>query len=305
MPAQTPAPSYNGAVPTPYLNVDLHSHSTCSDGTLPPAAMAACAHQGGVDLWALTDHDEIAGQTEACAAAHALGMDYLTGVEISASYAGHTIHIVGLGFDAAHPELIQGLHGLRNSRGPRAREMARQLELAGIPGAYEGALRYVGNPDLISRTHFARHLVDTGVCRDMGEVFRRYLTEGKPGFAPQRWASVADAVGWITAAQGVAVIAHPARYSLDLTLEHALFSHFVECGGQAVEVVCGGHTAPEAALYAECAHTFGLMASRGSDFHSPQESRVAPGSLPALPASARPVWQALARRIQRAPGSPH
>ncbi|MEG0151540.1 MAG: PHP domain-containing protein, partial [Comamonas sp.] len=167
----------------------------------------------------------------------------LTGVEISASYAGHTVHIVGLGFDATHESLREGLHALRHSRGPRAREMARQLELAGIAGAYEGALRYVGNPDLISRTHFARHLVDIGVCSDMADVFRRYLTEGKPGFVPQRWASVAEAVQWITAARGVAVLAHPARYNLSGTLEHALLSEFKASGGQGIEVTCGGHTA--------------------------------------------------------------
>ncbi|WP_370681272.1 PHP domain-containing protein [Comamonas sp. GB3 AK4-5] len=285
----------------PYLNADLHSHSTFSDGTLSPAQLAERARRGGVDLWALTDHDELAGQAAACAAAHALGMDYLTGVEISASYAGHTIHIVGLGFDVQHEVLQQGLHALRHSRGPRAQEMARQLEAAGIAGAYEGALRYVGNPALISRTHFARFLVERGICTSMGEVFQRFLTEGKPGFVPQRWASVAEAVGWITAGGGVAVLAHPARYGLDATLEHALCSHFVACGGQAVEVVCGGHTTAEAARYAQLAQDLGLHGSRGSDFHSPAESRVDLGSLPSLPSALPPVWALLASRIQRAP----
>ena len=288
-----------------YLNADLHCHSTFSDGTLSPADLAARARQGQVDLWSLTDHDELSGQADACAAAHAQGMDYLTGVEISASYAGHTIHIVGLGFDSAHEQLQKGLHSLRHSRGPRALEMGRQLALAGIAGAYEGALRYVGNPDLISRTHFARFLVDAGICTDISDVFQRFLTEGKPGFVPQRWASVAEAVQWITAAQGVAVLAHPARYDLDSTLEHALLTEFKASGGQGIEVTCGGHTAAEAARYADCAREWGLHASRGSDFHSPAESRTALGALPALPRGLAPVWDLLAQRIQPAPPRAH
>ncbi|MEG2631911.1 MAG: PHP domain-containing protein, partial [Comamonas sp.] len=234
-----------------------------------------------------------------CAAAHALGMDYLTGGEISASYAGHTVHIVGLGFDATHEGLREGLHALRHSRAPRAREMARQLELAGIAGAYEGALRYVGNPALISRTHFARFLVETKVCRDMGEVFRKYLTEGKPGFAPHRWARLQDAVQWITAAGGVAVIAHPARYRFSANEEYALFSEFKAHGGQGVEVVTGSHTNAEYITYGSMAQEFGLAASRGSDFHSPHESRTDLGALPLLPGTLTPVWELLAERIQQ------
>ncbi len=292
-------------MPTPYLNADLHCHSTFSDGTLAPAELAARARQGGVDLWSLTDHDELGGQTGACQAAHAQGLDYLTGVEISASYAGHTIHIVGLGFDCADGPLQQGLHALRHSRGPRAQEMGHQLALAGIPDAYAGALRYVGNPDLISRTHFARFLVDAGICADVTEVFQRFLTEGKPGFVPQRWAGVAEAVQWITAARGVAVMAHPARYALGGTLEHALLDEFKTCGGQGIEVTCGGHSAAEALRYAECAREWGLHASRGSDFHSPAESRIALGTLPALPRRLNPVWELLADRIQPAPHRAH
>lgn len=281
-----------------YLNADLHCHSVFSDGTLTPEALAERASARGVELWALTDHDEIAGQARAAAAAHAQGMAYLSGVEVSVSFAGATVHIVGLGFDPAHPALVQGLHGIRHGREPRAREMARQLELAGIAGSYEGALRYVGNPDLISRTHFARFLVDSGVCRDTYEVFRRFLTEGKPGFVPHRWAGLGETVRWITEAGGVAVIAHPARYNLGPTVEYALFSEFCNHGGQAVEVVTGSHTAAEYVTYAAMAQEFGLAASRGSDFHSPGESHTDLGALPYLPGQLQPVWELLADRIQ-------
>ncbi len=282
---------------TAYANPDLHCHSVVSDGTLTPEDLAARAKAGGVDLWALTDHDEVGGQQRARAAAQAQGLACLTGVEISVTFADTTVHIVGLGFDPTNPELVQGLADTRDGRGPRAREMGAQLAQAGIPGAYEGALQYVGNPALVSRTHFARFLVDAGVCRDTQEVFRKYLVEGKPGFVPHRWARLGDAVRWITQAGGVAVVAHPARYRFNATLEYALFSEFKEHGGQGVEVVTGSHTPAEALRYAGVAREFGLLASRGSDFHSPTESHIDLGRLPPLPTDLTPVWSQLAERI--------
>ena len=285
---------------TTYTNPDLHCHSVVSDGTLTPEVLAARAKANGVDLWALTDHDEVGGQQRAAAAAQAQGMAYLTGVEISVTFAHTTVHIVGLGFDASNIPLVQGLERTRGGRGERAREMAEQLAKAGIAGAYEGALHFVGNPELISRTHFARFLVEAGVCRDTNEVFRKYLIEGKPGFVPHRWASLGDAVRWITQASGVAVIAHPARYRLSANEEFALFSEFKQHGGQAVEVVTGSHSAAEALSYATMAKEFGLAASRGSDFHSPDESHTDLGTLPPLPAHVQPVWDLLSERIQPA-----
>lgn len=279
------------------LNADLHCHSNVSDGTLTPEDVAARAKAGGVELWALTDHDELRGQARAAAAAAALGMAYLTGTEISVSFCGQTVHIVGLGFDPTHPTLVEGLASVRSGRQERAKEMAAGLARVGIHGAYEGALRYVGNPDLISRTHFARFLVETGVCAHTHEVFHRYLTEGKPGYVEHRWASLKDAVGWIRAAGGVAVIAHPARYRLTPNEEWALFHDFVGHGGQAVEVLTSSHSHDEAIRYADTALEFGLAASRGSDFHAPGESRVEPGALPDLPGRLTPVWTLLAGRI--------
>jgi predicted metal-dependent phosphoesterase TrpH len=279
-------------------NADLHCHSVVSDGTLTPEELAARAAANGVELWSLTDHDEVGGQHRALAAAHAQGMKYLTGTEISVSFAGETVHIVGLGFDPESPEIQQGLERTRGGRGPRAREIAAGLEAVGIRGAYEGALKYVGNPALISRTHFARYLVEAGVCKDTGEVFRRFLTEGKPGYVPHRWASLKDAIEWIRAAGGLAVIAHPARYKFTANEEYALFTEFKLHGGSGVEVVTGSHTAAEAVRYAETAREFGLAASRGSDFHSPDESHTDLGQLPFLPAELTPVWDLLAERIR-------
>jgi hypothetical protein len=280
------------------LNADLHCHSVVSDGTLTPEQLAQRAHANGVELWALTDHDEVGGQHRALAAARAQGMKYLTGTEISVTFAGHTVHIVGLGFDPDHPALVQGLHATRGGREARAQEMADQLAQVGIAGAFEGALKYVGNPELISRTHFARYLVEIGACRDTPEVFRKYLTEGKPGFVPHRWASLQNAVQWIVQAGGMAIIAHPGRYGFTANEEYALFTEFKNHGGQGVEVVTGSHTAQEYVEYAGMAKEFGLAASRGSDFHSPDESHTDLGTLPWLPGELTPVWELLSDRIQ-------
>lgn len=285
---------------TSYLNADLHCHSVVSDGTLTPEALAARAKANGVELWSLTDHDEIGGQHRAAAAARSQGMAYLTGTEISVTFAGNTVHIVGLGFDPDNTALAQGLAATRGGRGERAQEMAAQLAQVGIHGAYEGALKFVGNPELISRTHFARFLVETQVCHDTNEVFRKYLTEGKPGYVPHRWATLGDAVRWITEAGGLAVIAHPARYKFTANEEYALFSEFKAHGGAGVEVVTGSHTAAEYVTYAAMAEEFGLAASRGSDFHSPDESHTDLGTLPYLPGHLTPIWETLADRVRPA-----
>ena len=283
---------------TAILNADLHCHSVVSDGTLTPEALAERAARNGVQLWALTDHDEIGGQERALAAAHAQGMLYLTGTEISVTFIDKTVHIVGLGFDPDDSCMRQGLVQTRGGRGQRAHQMSDGLARVGITGAYEGALTYAGNHQLISRTHFARFLVETGVCRDTNEVFRKYLTEGKPGFVEHRWASLKDAVGWIMRAGGVAVIAHPARYRFTANEEFALFTEFKSHGGQGVEVVTGSHSAAEYVTYAQSAREFGLAASRGSDFHSPDESHTDLGTLPLLPSGLTPVWELLESRIQ-------
>lgn len=282
----------------PLLNADLHCHSVVSDGTLTPEALAARAKANGVQLWALTDHDEIGGQERAIASAKALDMKYLTGVEISITFTGKTVHIVGLGFDHTNTDLVQGLRNTRGGRAERAKEMSEGLAKVGIHGAFEGALKYAGNHELISRTHFARFLVESGVCKDTSEVFRKYLTENKPGFVPHRWASLENAVHWITGASGIAVIAHPARYGFTANEEYALFTEFKNHGGRGVEVITGSHSSADALQYADTALEFNLAASRGSDFHSPDESHTDLGTLPWLPGQLTPVWELLSDRIQ-------
>jgi 3',5'-nucleoside bisphosphate phosphatase len=281
------------------LNADLHCHSTVSDGTLTPEQLAARAKANGVALWALTDHDTLGGQQRAAAAAREPRLDYLCGVEISVSFAGQTVHIVGLGIDADDAALNQGLADTRSGRDRRARAIGDSLAAVGIGGAYDGAAALADNPQMVTRTHFARWLVAQGVCADTHEVFGRFLTRGKPGYVPQQWATLRDAVTWIRGAGGIAVIAHPARYKYTANEEWALFEEFIGHGGRGVEVLTSSHSAAEADKYADCAREYSLLASRGSDFHSAAESRVELGALPALRADLTPVWSELQPRIVR------
>lgn len=272
------------------LNIDLHSHSTVSDGELTPTDVVTRAHAKGVDVYALTDHDEVGGLAEASQAASRLGLRFVPGVEISVTWAGQTVHIVGLKIDADNPTLLQGLAATRSGRLERARRMGERLASLGIPDVFEGALRLAGNPALVSRTHFARHLVDIGACETIGEVFDRYLAPGKPGYEPTEWAKLQDAVDWIKAAGGLAVIAHPGRYHYSDTASHAFYETFRDMGGVGMEVVTGSHTPDQYSLFANIAQRYGFLASRGSDFHAPRESRIDLGQLPDLPAYLTPVW---------------
>ncbi|MBC7859232.1 MAG: PHP domain-containing protein, partial [Burkholderiaceae bacterium] len=200
------------------------------------------------------------------------------------------VHIVGLQIDENNAALTKGLERTRAGRDARGREIASQLAAAGIPDAYEGALKFVGNPDLMSRTHFARYIVECGKCANLPEVFRKYLVEGKPGFVPHRWAALTDAVGWIRGAGGIAVIAHPGRYPLSDLAQGALFDEFKQLGGSAIEVVTGSHTFDQYPQYARLANDYGFLASRGTDFHAPDESRTDFALLSALPSNVKPVW---------------
>ena len=275
------------------MNADLHCHSTVSDGLLSPADVARRAHANGVDLLALTDHDEVGGIDEAQAVAAELGLGFVPGVEISVSFAGETIHIVGLGIDHRHPELVAGLRQVREGRDARAARIGDELARVGIPGALEGARGFAGNPALVSRAHFARFLVTSGVMPDVKTVFDHYLVRGKPGFVEHEWAQLEEAVGWIRAAGGIAVVAHPARYRLSNADMKRLFDRFQAAGGEAVEVVSGAHTPEEAARFASEARRRGLLASRASDFHGEKESAVDLGRCNPLPPDLTPVWSRL------------
>ena len=280
-------------------SIDLHFHSRASDGALPPRDVIARAAERGATLVALTDHDCLAGLAEARQTAQTLGLAFLNGVEVSVSWGvqAKTIHVVGLGVDAGHPALVAGLASVRQGRIQRAEEMARQLERIGIKDVFAGAMQWCDNPEMIGRTHFARFLVACGEVKDVRTVFRKFLTPGKPGYVPHLWASLDDAVGWITGAGGVAVIAHPGRYDLGRTLTERLINQFKEAGGEAIEVVSGSHSLDDRHKYALIAQRFELFASVGSDFHAPGEGGRDVGRTDDLPPICRPVWERLAARI--------
>jgi predicted metal-dependent phosphoesterase TrpH len=248
------------------------------------------AHAAGVQVMALTDHDTLEGIPEAAAAAEGLGLGFVPGVEISVTWNGGTVHVVGLGVDPGHEEIMQGLAGMRDFRNWRAQEIGNRLAKAGIGGMFERALA-LSNGRLVSRTHFARALVEAGYVDSVRAVFRNYLVNGKPGFVPGQWAELATAVAWISGAGGQAVIAHPARYKMTRSKLRKLMGEFVEAGGVGLEVVSGSHSRDESLAMAAHARDLGLLASAGSDYHGPENPWVELGRLPELPAGCKPIWR--------------
>jgi len=269
---------------------DLHSHSTYSDGLLPPAAVVQRAAARGVDFYALTDHDDTGGLAEAAAAARETSLTFVPGAELSVSWESQTIHIIALQIDPANRVLDEGLAAIRSGRDARAHRISEALAAAGIRGAYEGARRFVTSERLISRSHFARFLVEAGYAKETKDVFKKYLVQGKPGYVAHAWATLPDAVDWIHAAGGQAVVAHPGRYRVTATGMRRLLGEFRDAGGDGIEVLSPSHTPAQFAEYATYARVFGLLASMGSDYHGPGEGWIDLGDLPPLPAGVTPVW---------------
>jgi predicted metal-dependent phosphoesterase TrpH len=274
------------------LTIDLHCHSTASDGLLSAAEVARRASGNGVELFSLTDHDDLSGLATARAVADEVGMRFVNGVEISIEWGGLQVHILGYNFDAQALALNAGLTAIRSGRIERARRMSDELEKVGIHGCFDGAMRYAGNPTLVSRAHFARYLVESGVCRDVRSVFDSYLVPGCPGYVDHRWATLEESVGWIVEAGGIASIAHPGRYKFSRPEMRLLIEDFKKRGGQALEIVSGSHSAENLAVFGRLARDYQLMGSCGSDFHGPGESFVDLGKIAPLPAGLTPIWEA-------------
>ncbi len=268
---------------------DLHSHTYHSDGTLSPSDLVMRARCNGVDVLAVTDHDITTGIGEARTAADAAGIVLVPGVEISVTWGAQTIHIVGLGIDTDDACLQAGLVEQLRFRDWRAEEIGRRLERKGIHGACAGA-RARARGVLIGRTHFAQFLAEEGHARDVRDAFSKYLVRGKPGYVPGQWASLPQALGWIRASGGQAVIAHPARYKLSATRLQRLLTEFKESGGAAIEVVSGSHSRDDCLRFAALATRYDLMASCGSDYHGPEAPWIDLGRLPPLPESCRALW---------------
>ena len=274
---------------TPHSPVDLHLHSTASDGTLDPAALVAHVAAHGVRLMALTDHDTVSGVAAAAAAAHEAGIAFVAGVELSALWRGRTIHVLGLAVDPDSPLLTTGLAGQGSRREERALRIAARLDEAGAPGR-EALDRIRADGSLPTRTHFARALVALGAAADLDAAFARWLGRGRPGCVASDWPALAQATDWIVAAGGRAVIAHPMRYTLSAGALREMCAEFAAAGGCGVEVVTGGggprHREAAVSLAVRCR----LEGSVGSDFHDPAVPWNPPGRLAKLPGSVRPVW---------------
>jgi len=269
--------------------IDLHSHSLVSDGVLTPTALVNYAAEKGVRVLALTDHDDVDGLPEARSVAESHGMQFINGVEISVTWRRRTLHIVGLKIDPYHPPLVEGLAKIRAGRHVRAVGIAEALEKIGVQGALEGAYAY-SKGGIISRTHFARYLIEKGYARNTRAVFKHYLVKGKPGYFEHHWATLEEAVSWIVGAGGIAVIAHPGRYDIGRVTMLELIHEFRELGGKAIEVVTGSHTLDQYKIFAKLANQFSLAASIGSDYHGKQDAYIDMGMIQSLPESCLPVW---------------
>lgn len=277
------------SVALPFLRIDLHSHSTFSDGVLSPASLIARAAGNGVSVLALTDHDEVGGLKPAAAAAQEAGLILIPGVEISASWAGHTIHVLGLGIELDNAQLIDGLALQAAARERRAHRISERLAIAGIPDAFSDAADYAAESRVPGRAHFARLIVERGIARDMKTAFSRYLAPGKPGFVAVDWVALQQALAWIRAAGGCSVLAHPDSYRLSHMQLHALLEQFKASGGDAIEYSAGSGKA--LAMLWKAARFFGLALSVGSDFHAPTPGAADLGQVARLPDGARTVWQ--------------
>ena len=268
----------------------MHNHSTRSDGLLSPTQLIELAARAGVDAIALTDHDTTEGLDEAGEAARALGLQWVPGVEVSVTWGDTTLHVVGLGIDPTASAMKEGLKSIRDGRLGRAEQMANALKNLGVPGALEGALARAPNENMLSRTHFARYLVESGVVKDTQAAFDKYLATGKPAYVAHQWATLEEAVRWIRTSGGVPVLAHPGRYGLKPWARAELLEEFRRLGGEAIEVVTGSHRPEQYATWRRVAEEYGFLASRGADYHGPGESPYEPGRLPPLPETLTPVW---------------
>jgi predicted metal-dependent phosphoesterase TrpH len=271
-------------------NFDLHNHSTASDGLLTPTQLIELAVRTGTDAIALTDHDNTDGLEEAREAARHAAIGFVPGVEISVSWGDTVLHVVGLNIDPAAPVLRAGLESIRSGRLGRAKRIGEALAQLGFEGTFDAALALASNEKLLSRTHFARHLAERGAVKDTQQAFDKYLARGKPAYVSHRWAELEDAVGWICASGGIAVLAHPGRYDLKPMMREEMLKQFKAHGGRAIEVVTGSHRPEMYSLWQREALEHGFLASRGADYHGPGESPCEPGRLPPLHGSLTPVW---------------
>lgn len=269
--------------------IDLHCHSTASDGALSPEALVARAASQGVSHLALTDHDTIAGLELARNAASEAGLSLINGVELSCVWRSHTIHVVGLDFDEQDPGFLAALEQQNENRWQRARMIADRLSRLNVDHLLDRATEAAGG-GVPGRPHFAEVLVEDGVVPKLAQAFKRYLGTGKPGDVKACWPELSEVVQWIVSAGGIAILAHPRKYRLTATRLRALTSDFSRAGGQGIEVSVSGQSSGDLGFVAELARRENLWASQGSDFHFPGAPWCELGRIMKMPEGLEPVW---------------
>jgi len=272
------------------MRIDLHCHSTASDGTMSPEELVELAQDVDVQQLALTDHDSINGISRALKACENNDLRLIPGVEVSVTWNELTIHVLGLNIDWQNIDLCNGLDAIQRFRIIRAERIAQGLEAAGIGGALEGAKALAGSA-LLSRTHFAQFLINEGIARKMQDVFKRYMVKGKPGHVPGEWASLEQTLQWINGAGGIAAIAHPARYKMSAGKLRKLIEDFIDLGGQGLEIVSGSHTDKQNHGMASYARRYDLYGSIGSDFHGEHHPWRKMGLSAGVPEGVKPIWE--------------
>ena len=267
---------------------DLHCHSLKSDGDLSPSDLVDRAAEQGVTMLALTDHDTINGLAEARARAEMHNIELISGIEFSSVWNGIGIHVVGLGFDETHPEMLAAIARQEDCRLQRAKTIAERLEKLGIKGIWAKA-EAIANGAQIGRPHFAQALIDMEKVSNMAQAFKRYLGAGKPGDVKTLWPDITEVVGWIREAGGVAVVAHPDKYKMTNTKLKSMLKAFAEAGGNGLEVVSGATEVTFSRRMVEICNELGFLASQGSDFHGPRPWSEL-GKFTKMPEGVNPVW---------------
>ena len=265
---------------------DLHSHTTCSDGTLRPVDLAARAIENGVNALAITDHDTIAAYDQLTVPEN---LTLIPGIEFSTQWHGIGVHIVGLNLKLASDAIKTGVDFQLTARRTRAEKIAERLEKAGLANALAGAKQHAGEAE-ISRPHFASYMVETGFSKNVEHAFKKYLGSGKPGDIKQLWAEPAQVITWIRDSGGVAVLAHPHKYRMTRTKLLALVDDFIAAGGQGIEVLSGSQGKDITEMLRDISLQKNLLASVGSDYHGASTPWCKPGMHTRLPSACTPVW---------------
>jgi len=270
--------------------IDLHSHTIASDGTLSPEELVSLARENAVDVLAITDHDSVESLASAQIAAESNGIQLVPGVEISTRWSGQDIHVVGLGIDASASVLRDGLKIQCQTRINRAVKIANKLEKHGVNDALIKAQEIAGR-ESVGRPHFARYLIEIGFVKSFDEAFKKHLGAGKNAYVAIEWATIEEAITWIQDSGGLAVLAHPGRYRMTRTKLRALIKAFKVWGGDAIEVCTPNHEPHMISYLAKLSQDFNLLASQGSDFHTPDTPWVKLGRMPMLPSECDPIWR--------------